>query len=51
VLTSPAVFRVLPDDDEKALGTDWWSTKWQFTWEPPDVRVRLLDAHRLPPTP
>jgi hypothetical protein len=46
---SRKVFRHLPEDDERALGTHWWQTKWQFTWEPPDVRVRLLDAHRIPP--
>lgn len=48
---SRKVFRRLPEDDEKALGTAWWQTKWQFTWEPPDVRVRLIDAHRLPASP
>lgn len=48
---SRKVFRRLPEDDEKALGANWWQTKWQFTWEPPDVRVRLLDAHRIPPAP
>lgn len=48
---SRRVFRRLPDDDEKALGADWWQTRWAFTYEPPQVRVRLLDAHRLPPAP
>lgn len=48
---SRKVFRRLPEDDEKALGSTWWQTKWQFTWEPPDVRVRLIGAHRLPASP
>jgi hypothetical protein len=54
---SRKAFRRLPDNDEKALGSSWWKTKWQFTWAPPpfpglqaDVRVTLLDAHRIPPS-
>jgi outer membrane biosynthesis protein TonB len=53
---SRKAFRALPDNDEKALGASWWKTVWQFTWAPPpfpgtpaDVRVKLLDAHRIPP--
>lgn len=38
------VTRALPERDEKGLGTSWWHSKWQFTWEPPDVRVKLLEA-------
>lgn len=46
---SRKVARGLPDDDDaRGLGTNWWKTRWQFTWEPPEVRVRLLDAQRLP---
>ena len=52
---SRKAFRALPDNDEKALGASWWKTVWQFTWAPPpfpgtpaDVRVKLLDAHRIP---
>lgn len=42
--------RALPDDDERrGLGASWWRTRWQYTWEPPQVKVRLLDAVRLPP--
>jgi outer membrane biosynthesis protein TonB len=45
---SRKVFRGLPDSDDKRLGTSWWKTRWQFTLEPPDVKVKLLDAHRMP---
>lgn len=45
---SRKVARSLPDDDERGLGTSWWKTRWQFTWEPPDVRVKLVNAQRLP---
>lgn len=41
--------RALPDDDEnRGLGASWWKTRWQYTWEPPRVRVKLLEAVRLP---
>jgi TonB family protein len=40
--------RDLPEMDEKGLGTHWWRTRWQFTWEPPDVRVKLMEAWPLP---
>ncbi len=53
---SRKAFRALPDSDEKALGSSWWKSTWQFTWAPPpfpglqaDVRVKLLEAHRIPP--
>jgi hypothetical protein len=42
--------RALPeDDDARGLGASWWRTRWQYTWEPPAVRVKLLDAVRLGP--
>lgn len=44
---SRKVARQLPDNDEKLLGTSTWRTRWQFTWEPPDVRVRLINAWRV----
>lgn len=46
---SRKVARTLPDADDKLLGTSMWRTRWQFTWEPPDVRVRLLNAWRVGP--
>ena len=45
---SRKVARSIPDNDDKMLGTSMWRTRWQFTWEPPDVRVRLLNAWRVP---
>lgn len=47
---SRKVFRSLPENDDKGLGSSWWRTRWQFTWEPPAVKVRLMTAHRVPPT-
>lgn len=44
---SRKVARTLPDNDDKLLGTSMWRTRWQFTWEPPEVRVRLLNAWRV----
>lgn len=44
---SRKVARAIPDNDDKMLGTSMWRTRWQFTWEPPDVRVRLLNAWRV----
>jgi TonB family protein len=44
---SRKVARDLPDRDDRQLGTSRWRTRWQFTWEPPDVRVRLIEAWRL----
>ena len=44
---SRKVARTLPDNDDKMLGASMWRTRWQFTWEPPDVRVRLLNAWRV----
>ena len=44
---SRKVARTLPDSDDKLLGTSMWRTRWQFTWEPPEVRVRLLNAWRV----
>ena len=44
---SRKVARTIPDSDDKLLGTSLWRTRWQFTWEPPDVRVRLLNAWRV----
>lgn len=38
------IMRELPDSDEKQLGTKWWRSRWQFTWEPPNVRVKLMEA-------
>lgn len=41
---------VLPeDDDARGLGSTWWRTRWQYTFEPPQVKVKLLDAVRLEP--
>lgn len=41
--------RALPDDDDaRGLGASWWKTRWQYTWEPPRVKVKLLEAVRLP---
>ena len=45
---SEKVVRGLPDNDEKALGTSWWRSLWRFTYEPPQVKVRLVSAHRIP---
>ncbi|MDP1826869.1 MAG: energy transducer TonB [Archangium sp.] len=44
---SRKVARTIPDTDDKLLGTSMWRTRWQFTWEPPEVRVRLLNAWRV----
>lgn len=44
---SRKVARKLPDNDEKMLGSSSWRSRWQFTWEPPDVRVKLLNAWRI----
>ena len=44
---SRKVARTIPDSDDKLLGTSVWRTRWQFTWEPPEVRVRLLNAWRI----
>ena len=46
---SRKVVRGLPDSDEKALGTSWWRSRWVFTWEPPRMKVRMLDATPLAP--
>ncbi len=46
---SRKVVRDLPDSDEQGLGTKWWRSRWQFTWEPPNVRVRLMEAYPLAP--
>lgn len=46
---SRKVARALPDSDDKLLGTTMWRTRWAFTWEPPDVRVKLLNAWRVSP--
>lgn len=48
---SRKVARKLPDADDKLLGTSMWRTRWQFTWEPPDVRVRMLNAWRVAGAP
>ncbi len=48
---SRKVARTIPDSDDKVLGTSMWRTRWQFTWEPPDVRVRLLNAWRVAGNP
>jgi hypothetical protein len=40
-------FRSVPDSDDKGLGTSFWRSRWQFTLEPPTVKVRLVGAHRL----
>lgn len=45
---SRKVARTIPDADDKLLGATMWRTRWQFTWEPPDVRVRLINAVRVP---
>lgn len=44
---SRKVARTLPDTDDKMLGTNLWRSRWAFTWEPPDVRVRLINAWKL----
>ncbi len=44
---SRKVARTIPDSDDKLLGTSMWRTRWQFTWEPPEVRVKLLNAWRV----
>lgn len=44
---SRKVARTIPESDDKLLGATMWRTRWQFTWEPPEVRVRLLNAWRL----
>jgi hypothetical protein len=41
--------RAMPDADDKALGTSWWRSRWVFTWEPPRMKVRMLDATPMPP--
>ncbi|MDP1921195.1 MAG: hypothetical protein Q8L14_33450 [Myxococcales bacterium] len=46
---SRKVMRTLPDSDDKALGTSWWKSRWVFTWEPPRMKVRFLDATPMPP--
>lgn len=46
---SRQVARSLPDGDQEALGASWWRARWQFTWEPPQVKVKLLEAWRAPP--
>lgn len=48
---SRKVARTIPDSDDKLLGTSMWRTRWQFTWEPPEVRVRLLNAWRVAGNP
>lgn len=48
---SRKVARTIPDNDDKLLGTSMWRTRWQFTWEPPEVRVRLLNAWRVAGNP
>ena len=48
---SRKVARTIPDSDDKLLGTSMWRTRWQFTWEPPEVRVRLLNAWRVAGAP
>jgi TonB family protein len=45
---SRKVMRGLPESDEKGLGTTWWRSRWVFTWEPPRMRVRFLDATPMP---
>ncbi len=44
---SRKIARKLPDSDDKMLGTTSWRSRWQFTWEPPEVRVKLLNAWRV----
>ncbi len=41
--------RDLPESDERGLGTHWWRSRWQFTYEPPEVRVRLMEAWPFSP--
>ncbi|MDX2015833.1 MAG: energy transducer TonB [Myxococcaceae bacterium] len=45
---SRKVMRALPESDEKGLGTTWWRSRWVFTWEPPRMKVRFLDATPMP---
>ena len=44
---SRKIARSLPDSDEKLLGSTMWKTRWQFTYEFPQVKVRLLNAWRV----
>jgi hypothetical protein len=46
---SRKVVRDLPDSDDQGLGTKWWRSRWQFTWEPPNVRVKLMEAYPFSP--
>lgn len=44
---SRKIARELPETDDKMLGHFLWKSRWQFTWEPPQVKVRLLTVWRL----
>lgn len=48
---SRKVARKMPDSDDKMLGSSSWRSRWQFTWEPPDVRVKLINAWRVVDSP
>ncbi|MEW5739832.1 MAG: TonB C-terminal domain-containing protein [Myxococcota bacterium] len=48
-LTRKTALDLPEDDDARGLGASWWRTRWQYTFEPPQVKVKLLDAVRLAP--
>lgn len=48
---SRKVARQVPDSDDKMLGTSMWRTRWQFTLEFPNVKVRLINAWRVDAEP
>lgn len=48
---SRKVARTLPDSDEMRLGQSMWKSRWQFTYEFPQVKVRLLNAWRIDALP
>jgi hypothetical protein len=39
--------RTMNDADDKGLSTDWWLSRWQFTFEPPRVKVKLLMTRKI----
>ena len=39
------------DNGELPYNEHGWSSQWQFTWEPPKVKVRLLKAQKGPLPP
>jgi hypothetical protein len=43
--------RRMKDTDDKGLGTDWWLSRWQYTLEPPSVKVKLLLTRKIDKDP